>query len=85
MNSPVIFLAKRTKVHPSFRSNNLVTIHGFTEGSCAITYKESYMDDETWAKVVKVVSPGIIKTKVNDIACVLPILFSTYLTIYLCL
>ena len=48
-----------------------------------ITNKEANIIDETWAKVVKVVSPGIIKMKVSNVACVFPILFSIYLTIYI--
>ena len=35
-----------------------------------IQNKASYMDDETWAKVVKVVYPGIRKAKVRNVACV---------------
>ena len=42
------------------------------------------MDDETWEKVVKVVSPGIRKIKVSTFACVLPILFSLYITLHIC-
>ena len=42
------------------------------------------MDDETWGKVVKVVAPGIRKMKVINVAFVLPILFSIYLTMYVC-
>ena len=49
---------------------NLVTKYGFSEGSCAITNKPSYMDDETWKKVVKVVAPAIRKMKVSNVACV---------------
>ena len=41
------------------------------------------MDDETWVKVVKVLSLGIIKMKAINVACALPILFSIYLTLYL--
>ena len=84
VNGPVIFLEKRTKVGPRLRGNNLVTKYGFPEGSCVVPNKASYMDDETWAKVVKVVAPGIIKMNVSNIACVSPILFSIYLTIHLC-
>ena len=43
------------------RGKNLVTKYGFPEVSCVITNKAAYMDDETWAKLVKVVAPGIIK------------------------
>ena len=77
-------LEKGAKVHPRIRNTNLVTRYGFPEGSCAITNKSAYMDDETWVKVVKVVSPGIRKMKVSNAACVFPILFSTYLTFHLC-
>ena len=43
------------------------------------------MDGDTWVKVVKVVAPGIIKMKVSNVSCVLPILFSIYITIHICL
>ena len=33
VNGPVIFLEKRTKVHPRLRDNNLMTKYGFLEGS----------------------------------------------------
>ena len=42
------------------------------------------MDDKTWAKVVKVVAPGIRKMAVSNIAFACSILFSTYLTLHLC-
>ena len=42
------------------------------------------MDDETWAKVKKVVDYGIRKTKVSNVVYVLTILFSIYLTIHTC-
>ena len=42
------------------------------------------MDDETWAKVVKVASPGIRKMKASNVSCVLPILLSIYLTLHIC-
>ena len=42
------------------------------------------MDDETWENVMRVVAPGIRKTKVRKAACVFPILFYIYLTIYIC-
>ena len=48
-----------------------------------IPKKSAYMDDETWAKVVKVLAPSIRKMKVSNVACVFPILFSLYLTIHL--
>ena len=84
MNNPVIFLTKRTKVHPRIRGNNLVTKYGFPEGYCVIPNKEAYMDDETWVKVVKVVPPGIRKIAVINVAFVCYILFYTYLTIHIC-
>ena len=61
VNGPVIFMANGTRVHHRLRGNNLVTKYGLPEGSCAITNKAAYMDDETWAKVVKVVAPGVRK------------------------
>ena len=84
MNGPVIFVAKGTKVHQRLGGNNLVNKYGFPEGSSVITKKIAYMDDKTWAKVVKVVAPGIRKMKVSNVACGFPILFSIYLTLYLC-
>ena len=69
MNGTVIFLAKGKKVHPRLRVNNLVTKYGFPEGSCVIPNKASYMDDETWSKVVKVVAPGIRKMKLSNVVC----------------
>ena len=83
MNGPVLFLAKRTKVHPRLRGKNLVTKYGFPEGSFVIPNKAEYMDDKTWDKVVKVVAPGIRKMEVRNVAF-LSILFSTYLTLHLC-
>ena len=68
MNGPVIFLEKGTKVHPRLRGTNLATRYGLTEGYCAISNKASYMDDDTWEKVVKVVAPGIRKMKVSNVA-----------------
>ena len=41
------------------------------------------MDDSTWDKVDKLVSPGIIKVKLINVACVLPVLFSVYLTLHI--
>ena len=73
MNGPVIFLAKGTNVHHRLKGTNLVTRYGLPEGSCGIPNKAAYMDDETWAKVVKVVVPGIRKMKVSNVACVFPI------------
>ena len=42
------------------------------------------MDDETWAKVVKVVAYGIRKMTVSNVAFVCSILFSTYIALHLC-
>ena len=84
MNSPVIFLAKGENAHPRLRGTNLVTIYGLKEGSCVIPNESACMDDETLAKVMKVVSPGIRKIKVSNVACVLNILLSIYLTIHIC-
>ena len=84
MNVPVIFMEKGTKVHQRLRSKYLVTKYGFPEGSCVIPNTAAYMDDYIWAKVVKVVAPGIRKMAVRNIAFVCSILFSTYLTLYLC-
>ena len=84
VNIPVTFLEKGTKVHPRMISNNLVTKYGLPEGSCVIPNKAAYTDDETWAKVVKVVAPGIIKMVVINVAFVCSILFSTYLALHLC-
>ena len=83
MNGPVIFLEEGTKVHPRLKGNNLVTKYGFPEGSCVITKKSAYMDEETWAKVVKVIGPDIRKMAVSNVAFVCSILFSTYLTLHL--
>ena len=77
-------MAKWTKVHPRLRGNKLVNRYIFQEGSCVIPKKTAYMYDETWEKVVNVVSPGIIKIKVSSFACVLPILLSIYLTLHIC-
>ena len=84
MNGPVIFLAKGTKVHPRLRGNNLVTKYGFPEGSCVIPNKSAYMDDKNWAKVVKVVAPGIRKMAVSNVAFFSSNLFYSYLTLHLC-
>ena len=84
VNGPVIFLEKGTTVHPRLRGNNLVTKYGFPEGSCVIPNKAAYMDDETWAKVVKVADPGIRKMEMINVAFVCSILLSTYLTLQLC-
>ena len=63
VNGPVIFLSKGTKVHQRLRGNNFVTKYGFPEGYGLIPNKSSYIGDETWAKVVKVVAPGIRKRR----------------------
>ena len=62
----MIFLEKVTKVNPSIRGTNLVTIYGFPEGSYVIPNKAAYMDDETLV-VVKVVAPGTRKMKVSKL------------------
>ena len=84
MNGPVIFLSNGTKVNPRLRGNNLVTKYGLPEGSCVIPNKAAYMDDETWAKVVKVEAPGIRKMAVSNIAFVYSNLFYSYRTLHLC-
>ena len=66
VNDTLIFIAMVTKVHPSLRGKNLVTKYGLPEGYCMIPNKTEYMDDELWAKVVKVVAPGIRKIAVNN-------------------
>ena len=68
VNGPVIFLEKGTNVHQRLRGNNLVTKYRLPEKSCVIPKKSSYMDDETWEKVVKVVAPGIRKITVSNVA-----------------
>ena len=72
------------KVHPRIRGTNLVTRYGLPEVSCLIPKKASYMDDDIWAKVLKVVDPGIRKMKVSNVDCGFPILLSIYLTLHLC-
>ena len=84
VNGQVIFLAKGEKVHPRLRDNNLATKYGLPEGSCVIPNKAAYMDEDTWAKVVNVVAPGIRKMAVRNVAFACSILFFTYLTIHLC-
>ena len=42
------------------------------------------MDDGTWKKVARVVSPRIRKMRVIDFAFVFPILLSIYLTLRIC-
>ena len=71
-------------MHPRLRYNNFVTKYGLPEGSFVIPNKSAYMDDKTWAKVVKVVAPGIRKVAVINVAFVCSVLFSTYLTLLLC-
>ena len=71
-------------MHPRLRGKNLVTKYGFIEGYCVIPNKAAYMDDETWAKVVKLVSPGIRKMAVINVAFVCSISSSTYLTLHTC-
>ena len=84
VNGPVIFMGKGKKVHHRLRYKKLVTRYGFTEGYCVIPNKAEYMDDETLQKVLKVLDPGIRKTKVINIACVSPILLFIYLTLHIC-
>ena len=76
MNGTVIFMSKGTKVHPRLRGNNLVTKYGLTEGSCVITNKSEYMDDETWSKVVKVVASGIRKMAVEQCCFLFDLFYS---------
>ena len=83
VNVPVIFLIKGTKGYPRLSGNNLVTKYVFPEGSCVIPNKAAYMDDKTWAKVVKVVASGIREMAVSNVAFVFSILFSTYLTLHI--
>ena len=83
VNGTVIFLTKGEKVHPRLRGRNLVTKYRLLEGSFVIPKKVGYMDDNTWAKVVKGVAPGIRKMAVRNVAFVCSILFSTYLTLHL--
>ena len=84
MNGPVIFPEKGKNLHPTLIGKNLVTKYGLPEGYCVIPNKAAYTDDETWAKVVKVVAPGIRKMEVSNAAFVWYILFSTYLTLHIC-
>ena len=78
MNGAVIFLENGKKVHPTLRCNNLVTSYGFTEESYFIQKKAAYMDDETWAKVVKVLTPGIRKMKLINVTCIF-LFYSLYI------
>ena len=70
-------------MHPRIIGTNLVTRYGLLEVSCVISNKSAYMDDETWAKVMKVLASGVRKMKAINVACVFTILFSIYLTIHL--
>ena len=58
-------------MHPRLIGNNLVTKYVFPEGSCVIPNKAAYMDDKTWAKVVKVVATSIRKMAVRNVLFVL--------------
>ena len=49
-----------------------------------IPNKAAYMDDETWADVVKVVDPSIRKMKVSNVACVFTNLLYVHLIIHIC-
>ena len=71
-------------MHPRLRANNLVTKYGLPEVYCVIPNKAAYVVDKTWAKVVKVVAPGIRKMAVINVAFVCSVLFSTYVTLHLC-
>ena len=84
VNGPVIFMANGTKVHPRLRSKNLVTKYGFPEGSSVIPNKVANTDYKTWAKVVKVVAPGIRKVVVTNVDFFPSTIFSNYLTLQLC-
>ena len=83
VNGIVIFMPKGTKVHPRLRGNNLVTKYGSPEGFFVITNKAAYMDDKTWAKVVKVLASGIRKMAAINPAF-LSILFSNDITLHIC-
>ena len=74
MNGPVIFLTKKTLSKPRLRGNNLVTRYGLPEGYFVIPNKTEYINDETWAEVVRVVAPGIRKMKARNVDYVIPIL-----------
>ena len=54
----------------------MVTKYGLQEGSCVIPNKAAYMDDETWANVVKVVAPGIRKMAVINVAFLFALFYS---------
>ena len=70
VNGLVIFPEKGTLVHSRIRGTNLVTKYGPPGGSCVNPKKLSCMDYYTWEKVVKVVSPAIIKMKERNFYCV---------------
>ena len=70
VNGAMILQAKGTKVHPTMRGNNFLTKYGLPEGYCTIPNKAAYMDDKTWAKVVKVVARGMRKMAVRNVAFV---------------
>ena len=76
----VMFLVRGNLVYPKLRGTNLVTRYGYPEVSCVIPNKSACMDDDTWAKVMKVTDTDIIKTKMRNVdlcfAC-----FSIYITI----
>ena len=78
----MIFLEKGGNLHPIIRGKSLVNRKIFPEGYCVIPNKAQYMDDETWDKLVKVVSPGIRKTKVRNFAGVFAY-FILYISNYL--
>ena len=84
MYVPVAFQSIGEKLHPRLRGTNSVTRYVFSEGSWVIPKKATHMDDETWAKVVTVVAPGIIRMKVGNVACAFIIILSIYLTLHLC-
>ena len=62
-----VFFEKGNLVHPKLRGINLVSKYGVTERSCLIPQKYSCVDDETWAKVMKVTDNDIRKMKVRDV------------------
>ena len=57
-------------MYPRIRGKNFVTKYVLKELSFVILNKAAYMDNETWAKVVKVVASGIIKMAVRNVAFV---------------
>ena len=59
MSGPVILPGKGTLVYPDIGGSNVVSWYKSPEVSCVILEIISYMDDETWAKLAKVVAPGI--------------------------